>query len=106
MRSMNIKVKIVEPGIVKTNLYNSIKNINIQNFPQEYHKSFKSWHKYLMDSFNKGYGPDVTANTIYKAAMDKSYKLRYASGPDIKMVFSLSSLLPFRLFNKLVKSLT
>ncbi|HBE77924.1 MAG TPA: hypothetical protein DDW65_09100 [Firmicutes bacterium] len=53
-----------------------------------------------------GYGPDVTAKTIYKAASDNNFRLRYASGPDTKMVFFLRGLLPFTLYNRVVQALS
>lgn len=106
LKKLNIKVKIVEPGMVKTNLYDSIKNLSTDNYPVDYQNSFNNWHGYLIESFNKGYGPDVTAKTIYKAATDQKSKLRYASGSDTKMVLLLRKILPFPLFNLTVRKLS
>jgi NADP-dependent 3-hydroxy acid dehydrogenase YdfG len=106
LKKLNIKVKIVEPGMVKTNLYNSIKTLSLDDYSEEYRASFKNWHAYLMESFNKGYGPEVTANTIYKAASDHRSKIRYASGSDTKMVFFLRSVLPLSLYNRVVQGLS
>lgn len=105
LKEMNIKVKIVEPGMVKTNLYDSLKNLTIDDYPAKYHNRFKKWHHYLIESFHKGYGPDVTANTIYKAAVDDSLRLRYASGLDTKLVFFLRTILPFRIYYRVVQML-
>jgi NADP-dependent 3-hydroxy acid dehydrogenase YdfG len=102
---MNIRVKMVEPGMVKTKLYNPIKNLYTDDYPEEYSVSFKNWHKYLMESFDKGYAPEVTARTIYKAASDNKSKLRYASGLDTKLVFLLRGLLPFSLYRLVIRSL-
>lgn len=33
LKKLNIKVKIVEPGMVKTNLYDSIKDLSIDDYP-------------------------------------------------------------------------
>jgi NAD(P)-dependent dehydrogenase (short-subunit alcohol dehydrogenase family) len=41
-----------------------------------------------------GYGPDVTAKTIYPATSDNNFRLRYASGPDTKMVFFFKRVAP------------
>jgi NADP-dependent 3-hydroxy acid dehydrogenase YdfG len=106
LKKLNIKVKIVEPGMVKTNLYDLIQNLSIDNYPADYKNSFKNWHGYLIESFNKGYGPDVTGKTIYKAATDQKSKLRYASGSDTKMIFLLRNILPFTLFTLIVRKLS
>lgn len=105
LEKMNIRVKIVEPGMVKTNLYNSTKNLIMEDYPEDYSASFKNWHKYLMESYNKGYEPEVTAKTIYKAASDNKSKLRYASGIDTKLVFLLRFLLPFSSYSRVIRSL-
>lgn len=106
LKKLNIKIKIVEPGMVKTDLYDSVRNLSIDNYPADYIKSFKNWHGYLIESFNKGYDPDVTAKTIYEAATDQKSKLRYASGSDTKMILLLRSMLPFSLFNLIVRNLS
>lgn len=103
---LNIKVKIVEPGMVKTNLYDSIKNPVLTNYPVEYQSSFQKWHHYLIDNYNKGYDPTVPAKTIYQAAIDQRSRLRYTSGPDTKFVLFLRALLPFPLFNRVIRELS
>ncbi|SET79490.1 NADP-dependent 3-hydroxy acid dehydrogenase YdfG [Natronincola peptidivorans] len=102
LRQLNIHIKIVEPGMVRTNLYDEIKNLNLDNYPAYYKTSFKNWHRYLMQSYQKGYDPDFTAKTIYKAAVDNKSRFRYASGSDTKMAFLLRSLLPFSMFKKVI----
>jgi NADP-dependent 3-hydroxy acid dehydrogenase YdfG len=106
LKKLNIKVKLVEPGMVKTNLYDEIRNPAFANYPVDYKNSFKNWHNYLIGNFNKGYGADVTAKTIYDAATDQKCKLRYASGLDTRMAFFIRSILPFSLYNLLIRKLT
>lgn len=106
LKKLNIKVKIVEPGMVKTDLYDSIRNLSNEKFSVDYNDSFKNWYGYLMENLNKGYGPDVAAKTIYKAATDQKFKLRYASGSDTKMLFFLRSILPFALYNLIVRKMS
>jgi NADP-dependent 3-hydroxy acid dehydrogenase YdfG len=106
LKNLNIQIKVVEPGMVKTNLYDAVKNLAFDDYPAEYHSSFRSWHNYLIESFQKGYGPDVTAKTIYKAALDNKCRLRYASGLDTKLIFFLRTLLPFTMYRRLVQILS
>lgn len=106
LKKLNIRVKVVEPGMVKTNFYDSIKKLSLDGCPEEYRNSFTNWHSYLLKSFNTAYGPEVSAKTIYKAATDQSSRLRYASGPDTKMVLFLRSVLPLSLYNRIVCGLS
>lgn len=105
LERMNIRVKIVEPGMVKTNLYETTKNLLIDSYPEEYGVAFSNWHKYLMKSFDKGCEPEVTAMTIYEAATDNKSQLRYASGLAAKLVLLLRELLPLSLYSRVIRCL-
>lgn len=103
LRPLNITVKTVAPGMVKTNFYDTVQTIEDDLYPIEYKADFRIWHKYLMKNFAKGYGPEISAKTIYKAATDTRPKPAYASGMDTKMVFSLKKLMPHCIFNAIIK---
>jgi NADP-dependent 3-hydroxy acid dehydrogenase YdfG len=106
LRDFNIKVKIVEPGMVKTPLYNHPELILKNNTIKEYDNSFKKWYIYLLNNYKNGYAADVTAETIFKAANDNSYKLRYPSGSDTKSAFLLKKILPFSLFTFVIRKMS
>jgi NADP-dependent 3-hydroxy acid dehydrogenase YdfG len=105
LKELNIRIKLVEPGMVKTNLYNSVKNISIDDIPFEYKRSFMNWHRYLLENFYNGYDPNIDAKTIYKAATDNKLKLRYVSDFKTKFVFILRALLPLSFFSFIVRKL-
>jgi len=102
LKPLNIKVKVVEPGMVKTNLYHTVQNFAFEQFPDEYRNNFKNWHNYLMKNYEKGYSPVLDAKTIYKAVNSKSSKLRYTSDFTTKTVFFLRSLLPLSVFQNII----
>ena len=106
LKSFNIKVKIVEPGMVKTDLYKHPEFILGDDNIKTYDNSFKKWYKYLLDNYKKGFEPDVTVKTIFKAANDNSYKLRYPSGYDTKSAFFLRKILPLGLFTYIIRKMT
>jgi len=108
MKQLNIVIKIVEPGMVRTDLYEETKDLIIDDYPTEYRHSFKKWNKYLMKNYQEGLTSDVTAKTIYKAAVDNKSKFRYISDSDsdTKMILTLRSLLPFSLFKRVVSRLS
>ena len=103
LKPLNIKVKVIEPGMVKTNIYNAVIEIPSEQYPNEYQGDFKKWHRYLMKNYENGYSPKLDAITIYKAANSKHSKLRYTSDLTTKLVFSLRSLFPLSIFQGIIK---
>lgn len=99
---LNIKVKIVEPGMVKTNLYNSITDNSFDKYPVDYANRYKKWHKYLIGNYKKGYYPYLDATTIYKAVNDNKNKLRYVTDLNTKLVFFLRAIFSLSAFQNIV----
>jgi NADP-dependent 3-hydroxy acid dehydrogenase YdfG len=106
LRNFNIKVKVVEPGMVKTDLYNHPELIFKDNRINYYNESIKKWYDYLLQNYAKGFGPEVSAKTIFKAANDSSFRLRYPSGSDTRMAFTLRRILPFSMFTWVIGKMT
>ena len=106
LKPLNIKVKIVEPGMVKTNIYNSVLNFPFEQYPDGYKDNFRKWHNYLMKNFKNGYSPELDAKIIYKAVNSTSLKLRYPSDFTTKAVFFLRSIFPLSIFQNIIKSIS
>lgn len=102
LNPLNIKVKVVEPGMVKTNLYISIPEKRFENYPIEYSGSYKKWHTYLLGNYKKGYSPDLDAKTIYTAVNQNNNKLRYSTDFNTKLVFVLRSVFSLIMFQNIV----
>ena len=102
LKPLNIKVKVVEPGMVKTNIYNSVLDFPFEQYPVGYQDNFKKWHRYLMKNFKNGYLPELDAKTIYKAVNSNSSRLRYTTYFTTKAVFFLRSLLPLPIFQNII----
>jgi NADP-dependent 3-hydroxy acid dehydrogenase YdfG len=105
LEPLNIKVKIIEPGMVKTNFYKSVLDIPLEQYPEEYQANFKKWHDFLMKNYETGPSPELYASTIYKAVNSSSSKLRYSTDFSTKLAFALRALLPLSLFRNIVKRL-
>ena len=103
LKPIGIKVKVVEPGMVKTNIYNSVLDFSFEQYPNEYQDNFEKWHRYLMKNYENGYSPKIDANTIYKAVTGKNSKLRYTSDFITKLAFFLRSLFPLSVFQNIIK---
>lgn len=106
LREIGVSIKLVEPGMVKTNIYEHTKNLRLEEYPKEYKKSFRGWHKFIMNSIRKGFEPENTAKTIYQAVTDHKKKFRYTSGSDTKLVHFMRSILPFSLYIKMIRKMS
>ena len=106
MRSSNlnpIKVKLIEPGVVKTDFYarSSVRPKNEQ-VPEEY-RVYAHHALQVMDSKTKhGTTPEVVAKTIYRAATDGKSQLRYSAGMDAVFLIFFRRFLPDWLYRNMV----
>ena len=79
LKQFNIRVKIVEPGPIKTDFYD--RSIEIMSKPGL--TAYDDYVKNAMPGLNKAGanapGPELVAKVIYRAATDGSGRLRYAA---------------------------
>ncbi len=104
--AFNIRVKIVEPGPIKTDFYErSADRTSNPDFPE-----YDEFSDRILTKLNKigttGASPEVVAKTIYTASTDKSWKLRYPADPLAKQLLFMRKLLPDFLFTKIVRQST
>ena len=106
LRAFNIRVKIIEPGPIKTDFYDRssdrTKNSDLTDYD--------AFSDRVLTVLNKvgttGALPEVVAKTIYGASTDNSWKLRYPADPIAKQLLFLRKLLPDFLFTKIVRKST
>ena len=108
LKQFNIKVKNIEPGIIKTNFYGRSKDEIKNKGTNEYDKIFNTMKNYEENNMKKGNHspPNVVAETIYKAATDNSWKLRYHTGKFSGTILWLRKILPESMFIRLLRYLT
>lgn len=104
--AFNIRVKIIEPGPIKTDFYErSADRSNNPDFPE-----YDEFSDRILSTLNKigttGALPEVVAKTIYGASTDNSWKLRYPADPLAKQLLFLRKLLPDFLFTKIIRQTT
>ena len=99
----NIKVKIIEPGIIATPFYEKMTQRAGGIIPDAY----KSMWKHVAGSKNIvrkfGNQPDKVAQTIYRAATDGSTRLRYSVGIDAWFLIFLRRFIPESLLFFLIR---
>lgn len=106
LRPFNIKIKNVEPGPVKTDFYTRSQNVFENRGIKEYDEYEKRILRNMGKMGNSAPGPEVVAETIYKAALDDSSRLRFPAGKDAKLILAGRKILPGRWFNAAVRRVT
>jgi short-subunit dehydrogenase len=98
----NIKVKIIEPGVIKTDFYGRSRAFTGFDFAP--YKSFtQKVEKLSQETGNNGENPEVVAKAIFKAASDGSSKMRYPTGFPAPILLILRKLIPDSWWFGLVK---
>jgi NADP-dependent 3-hydroxy acid dehydrogenase YdfG len=100
LRRFNIRVKIIEPGGIKTNFINHGALWAPHPAYTDMENQIKNFMNMINDSLPK---PEGVAKVIYRAANDKSGRLRYS--PYGEAIFFLHNILPDRLWRTLVESI-
>lgn len=104
LEPFHIRVKLIEPGTVKTNFCGKSMDVADQTTITEYQDYSKKVIANLISSGNSGSDPSKVAKTIYRAATDQRKKMRYPTGK-MKSMMTLRSILPFGIYKFLVKSI-
>jgi hypothetical protein len=82
MQAIGVKVKIVEPGAIKTDFATRSFAFSNDESLAEYQKIVKGLMTAVEPMMANGADPLVVAEIIYKAATDGSDQLRYPAGSD------------------------
>lgn len=98
LRSYNIKVKIVEPGAIKTDFYNRSMDIVKKEGFEAYDHYVEPVFNTIQDIGTSAPGPNVVAKKVYKAATSRSWKLRYPVGGGAPILLFFRQILPSSLF--------
>ncbi len=102
LKTFNIRVKIVEPGPIKTDFYS--RSMTIAKRPGL--DAYDSLVAAVLPNLNKagetGSPPEVTAQVIYRAATDGRDRLRYPAGGNASFILLLRKLLPDGLLRPLI----
>jgi short-subunit dehydrogenase len=102
-----IRVKVVEPGAINTGFYDSSKLEGKQMAIAPEYKTIsdKLWPQYEQAG-KTGASAAVVARVIYKAAISRSSRLRYAAARDAHINIAAMKLLPHQIGLWLARQLT
>lgn len=96
----NIRVKLIEPGMIKTDFYQ--RSMEIGKHPA-YESLLAKILTFVETADKDGVSPEVTAQVIYRAATDGSSRLRYPAGGKAGLLLWLRHLLPDAIFSYLIR---
>jgi NAD(P)-dependent dehydrogenase (short-subunit alcohol dehydrogenase family) len=77
LKPLNIRVKIIEPGPIKTDFYDRSMELTTQPGITAYDNYVARAMPALQKANETAPGPEIVARAIYKAVTDGSWKLRY-----------------------------
>lgn len=99
----NIRVKLIEPGLIKTDFYDRSLDIMEKEGLYAYDGYADKVMGNVVSGGMKGSSPEVVAKGIFKAATDGKKKMRYHMGKMSSMV-TLRRFLPQRVMHALIGS--
>ncbi len=104
LRPFNIHVKLVEPGIIKTDFYS-------RSMDRGYNKNDKKYTS-ILDEYHHGQHkmmphsamPEAVAKVIFRAAVRRGRKFRYPAAGGARMLLLMRKLLPDVLIMKMIET--
>ncbi len=105
LRPLNILVRLIEPGVIKTDFYGSSLDQNEQHEMQAVYGDLvrRAGKNEARRVESQGIEPSEVAKTIYQAATSTGRRLRYVVGNDARLVAFMRWLLPHSLFSRLIE---
>lgn len=102
-KSLGIKIVIIEPGFIKTNLYKvAWKFLQKVKISQVYKDMIKSFKKNFQKREAKAPTPEIIAEKIYKITLTKNPKTRYVLTKDARFFLFMRKILSDKMFDRLV----
>lgn len=103
LEPIGIKVKIIEPGAIKTDFYDRSADFTHDRTLTEYNGIVDKAIPKMNKVGAKGAPPKIVAEAIYAAATDGSSRLRYVVGSDAKSLLMLRAMIPNTTYRNIVK---
>lgn len=102
LKPFNIRVKNVEPGAIKTDFYERSQDL----FKKEGLTAYDEYQRATLANSQKAGedapGPEVVAKAIFRAANDRSFRLRYPVGNQSPWLLALRRFVPLSWFTGIV----
>lgn len=103
LRPLGIRVKIVEPGAIKTDFYDRSTEFVHNRELGEYNDTVDRALNKMKGVGKNAASPEIVAKTIFRAATDGNWKLRYVVGADAKSLLAIRQLLGPGLYHSAIR---
>jgi len=103
LKPFNVKVKLIEPGAIKTDFYDRSPDLLQKKGLVAYDKYVDKISANFLKAAASAPGPEVVAQTIWQAANSNNFKLRYVVGSGASFFLFLRRILPDAWFMGLVR---
>jgi short-subunit dehydrogenase len=105
LKQFGIKVKLIEPGAIKTDFYDRSMEIMKKDGLLAYDEYAENALANMHDIGEKAPGPIIVAKKVFKAVTDGSSTLRYAVGSNAPLLLFLRRAIPNSWFFGMVSSI-
>jgi short-subunit dehydrogenase len=98
----NIKLRVIEPTVIKTNFFSSekIEEVSASSF---YYRDFIKSVKGLRARGNKGIPQEVVAMKVWRAVNSKGNRFRYLVGLQAELANLLRHIMPLNLYQYIIR---
>lgn len=103
LQQLGIQIKIIEPGVIKTDFYEHKERFVRPDTALGYGKLSEKVEESIRRGNKRGQPPDKVAQTILKATNSNNTKLRYIVGTPAPALLFLRKILPARIFYTLIR---
>ena len=104
LRPFNIRVRLIEPGAIKTDFYDRSMDVMTKDGLHDYDAYVNNAHHNMLDAGANAPGPEVVAKKVMQAATENGDQLRYSVGGQGPVLLSLRRMLPLSWFSAMVRS--
>jgi NAD(P)-dependent dehydrogenase (short-subunit alcohol dehydrogenase family) len=94
LRQFNIKMRIIEPGAIKTEFYGAGREFIKPTDTNEYDELVAKCDQLSMETGDKGASPEVVAREIFKAATNSGWKMRFPIAYPANVLLPMRRLFP------------
>lgn len=104
LSATGVRVKVIEPGAIKTDFYDRSADFNHDRDLVEYNDIVDAGMKRVNKFGENAASPGIVAETIWRAATDGSKKLRYPVGSDARSLLLMRRFLPDGVWRNMISA--
>lgn len=103
LRPFNIRIRLIEPGNVRTRFYDRIPSGHSSIEPLPYQAFLDRCREVAEEAGRRGDSAEQVADTAFEAATDPGWRLRYPVGKKSRLLLWLHRVLPYAVFAALIR---